>query len=689
MKGMNNADDMGPGPAHQPSESGPSPSPSAGSIPDSGQAGNVIRPSSIGPGAPRRLEIEPDSPHAALLGVTTICTAAQLLELQSLANIFLTEAIDRLNYIKPGGEGVYLHASFTDTVARFLAAETAAESGGGDLHESEQVGNNETADAEESSAHRRPLPIFPRFRLDQTFYGWAHVLALTEDIAELTSVLGSTIGHTFTKITTAMTLIHGLPRFFERCLAGEFTIEHVHATTRACRDLDFEHFPALDDHLANRRSDITIETFKKTLSMKVAVLDPAWDRMEEASKRRRVDINTYPDGTACLTLSGPAPELKAYYLRLEAFARAIRSGNITAFTDEFASGAQVVEERSIDALMFDICTRTRPQLSIQVTVHDTTTGETTTEEIPLEVPEEKTKTAAGIVNTVHDAANRAHANSEATTSEDATTTTSIFLEMPTHGQWISTQGKMLVTVPFLTLTGDANLPGIFSDGSPIPAEAARRIAGNCSTWTRILTDKATGTPIDAKAANYSIPASLRLPLVAKWQSCTTPGCIRRSETSEVDHIISFDHEHPDKGGLTTFMNTHNLCKLHHQAKTDKKYSVRMTSDGSVEYAFKHGVVTEAAPAGNPINAEHAQLIEQLGDPPDQPDDRLPDPPSNGPMHPPQGDAPSDPAPTDQTAAESKPSWESTSRKKRKSRKRKRRSNTGRAVVWDSGDPPPF
>lgn len=686
MKGMNNAGDVGPAP--QPSESGPPPSPSAGSAPDSGQAGNVIRPSSIGPDAPRRLEIEPDSPHAALLGVTTISTAAQLLELQSLANIFLAETIDRLEYIKPGSEDVYLHASFTDTVARFLAAESAAESGGADLHESKQVDNNESDDASGSNASRRPLPIFPRFRLDQTFYGWVHALALTEDIAELTSVLGSTIGHTFTKITTSMTLIHGLPRFFERCLAGEFTIEHVHAATRACRDLDFEHFPALDEHLANRRSDITIETFKKSLSMKVAALDPVEDRTEEASKRRRVDINTYPDGTACLTLSGPAPELRAFYLRLEAFARAIRSGNITAFTDEFASGAQVVEERSIDALMFDICTRTRPQLSIQVTVHDTTTGETTTEEIPLEVPEDKTKTAAGIVNTVHDAANKAHTNSEAAAREGTTTTTSICLEMPTHGQWINTQGKMIVTVPFLTLTGDADLPGIFSDGSPIPAETARRIAGNCSTWTRILTDKATGTPINAKAANYSIPASLRLPLAAKWRSCTAPGCIRRSETSEVDHIIAFDHEHPDKGGLTTFMNVHNLCKAHHQAKTDKKYSVRMTSDGSVEYVFKHGVVTESAPADNPINSDHAHLIERLGDPPDRPDEKLPEPPGDGPTDSPPGNATSDPAPTEQTFVESKPSWESTSRKKRK-RKQKRRSDTRRAVTWDSGDPPPF
>ncbi|MCT1449035.1 hypothetical protein M3G43_17450, partial [Brevibacterium casei] len=55
------------------------------------------------------------------------------------------------------------------------------------------------------------------------------------------------------------------------------------------------------------------------------------------------------------------------------------------------------------------------------------------------------------------------------------------------------QAGVIVTVPFLTLTGDANLPGTLADGSPIPAETARRIAAGAPTLTRILTDPATGT----------------------------------------------------------------------------------------------------------------------------------------------------------------------------------------------------
>src|SRR5699024_10067770 len=75
-------------------------------------------------------------------------------------------------------------------------------------------------------------------------------------------------------------------------------------------------------------------------------------------------------------------------------------------------------------------------------------------------------------------------------------------------------------------------------------------------------------------------------------------------------------DRPAAGGQTTFENTHNLCRPHHQAKTDRKFSVRKTSGGSVEYAFSHDVTTEVLPPDNPINARHAELFEDLGPPTD-------------------------------------------------------------------------
>src|SRR5699024_129859 len=111
------------------------------------------------------------------------------------------------------------------------------------------------------------------------------------------------------------------------------------------------------------------------------------------------------------------------------------------------------------------------------------------------------------------------------------------LRMPTSQWWLSQQAATLATVPFLTLTGDSDLPGTLADGSPIPAEVARTIAGRSKTIQRILTDPATGTPLAAKATSYPVPQDLRTTLVEQWNCCTAPGCKRTAEKSELDQLV--------------------------------------------------------------------------------------------------------------------------------------------------------
>ncbi|MFE3961278.1 hypothetical protein ACFXPS_44880, partial [Nocardia sp. NPDC059091] len=98
--------------------------------------------------------------------------------------------------------------------------------------------------------------------------------------------------------------------------------------------------------------------------------------------------------------------------------------------------------------------------------------------------------------------------------------------MPTGPHWIRNQAGLVVTLPLMSLLGDSNLPGVLPDGSPIPAETARRIAAGSPTLTRILTDPATGTPINAQAKTYAIPQQVRRTLISQWMMCTVPGCRR-------------------------------------------------------------------------------------------------------------------------------------------------------------------
>lgn len=629
-----------------------------------GSNGSSIEPSSltapssppplVGPESPRRLDVDPDSPMAVVASIARLSTGARIAELQAVAGLFLAEVIDRLRYA-PEGE-IYHHATFTETVDRFITArdgepKDAPSEPDGDESEGDEpdnaeahgvdpsaVGNvesdsagsgnvesdgSEPDDAEATeveptaAASPKQLPNFPKFQLYRSFNSWAHEFAAKEEVAELTAVLGATIEGAYNEITNALTLVFGLPKFLDRCLNGEFTIEHVLVAARAVKDVEFEYVPRLDTYLGQRRADITIETFRKSLNLKIASLVPVEDRLEVAARRRRVDITTYADGTASVMLSGPAVELQAFFLRIEAFARAIRNGNISAFTDQDVSGIDVGEQDSIAALMFDIATRATPQMVIAVTAHDTTTGETSTKEVALDSIETGDRKAPISAGAVDRAARAATQEAEESAGAGVEVRSIIKLAMPTHGQWVREQAKMMVTVPYLTAVGRSGLPGMFSDGAPVPADAAKALAGDSPTWHRILTDPATGTPIDARSKSYYIPADVRAPLTGKWQSCSVPGCTRRAETSEIDHIIPFDHDDPVRGGQTTFDNLHPLCRTHHQLKTDRKFSIRTTAAGAVEYAFAHDVVTTIHPPDNPINAEHAWQVENYDQLPDR------------------------------------------------------------------------
>ena len=328
----------------------------------------------------------------------------------------------------------------------------------------------------------------------------------------------------------------------------------------------------------------------------------------------------------------------------------------------------------------------------------------------------------------------------------------LILDMPTNEYWLSNQARTFVTVPMLTLlsqylseaddeglmsvetcepdgrrtsTGSppvrsagrapaapltseevCDLAGMLPDGSPVPADMARRVAGYASTWTRLLTDPATGTPVDAKAMTYAIPNSIRKTLIAQYVTCTFPGCTLTADTAEVDHIAPFDQDEPSRGSLTRFGNLHCLCKQHHAAKTDGKFDVRMTEPGHLEYVFRRGVTVEVVAPDNPLNVEHARLfLERFGSALPQPNRRYE--PTPEPTAPEESPAPGDrkrarecPEPA---AANGQPGWKeatpgfvfgnrSTPDSSPAAGDESAAGDDAAGIrdwFWDSGEPPPF
>ncbi|MBB5830466.1 hypothetical protein HNR70_000279 [Brachybacterium aquaticum] len=130
--------------------------------------------------------------------------------------------------------------------------------------------------------------------------------------------------------------------------------------------------------------------------------------------------------------------------------------------------------------------------------------------------------------------------------------------------------KLLLTVPVTTMMGLSNAPAMLEGMTPIPAEQARRLAAGEKTWQRILTDPISGAFLPVNAATYTPTAQMRLQLRLRHPVCAVPGCDRPTVLmAEDDHILEYDHHHPDEGGQTSLFNLHRLCHFHHQLKTKK------------------------------------------------------------------------------------------------------------------------
>lgn len=589
----------------------------------------------------RLLRVDPESPFAPALDCFLASDRAQLASLAAIANIFLAEVIAALNPIGYNADEAYCHRTIRDSV---LGGTTLAAQGEAIISSAADTEDSERVTSSDSSAPSPQLPKFPGYRPTHSIYSWVHGHARSEDMSELAALTGTSITRAYALVRTAIMLVHALPQFHERCLKGDFTIEHVTTTARACQDLPFPDLPAVDDYLAVRRADTTIETFKKGLYLKVVTLQPMEETIERTAVRRRVDFGTDGNGTGFLTLTGPAPELYACYRRIEGFARAVHSGNTSAFGIQLRPDEKLNDERGVKVLMYDIMSRTSPEVTVTVTRTNRRTGTVRTSDV----------SAGSLLGFIHKsqsavnangatgieafgvpsafstdaafgtAADPGPANSSASPSlsdllrgfeqagPDDDVSYDVRLSMPTHAQWLNSQADVTVTVPALTLLGKADLPGTLPDGSPIPADMARDLAAHSSTWSRILTDPAVGTPLDAKSTTYAIPRNVRRTLTAQWVTCTIPGCTLRAENSEIDHIIPFNHEDPDHGGRTLFGNLHPLCKAHHQSKTDRKFFVRSAGPLCLEYVFRHGTNVRVHAPDNPINIAQALLFADLG-----------------------------------------------------------------------------
>ncbi|GAA4284356.1 hypothetical protein GCM10022261_18870 [Brevibacterium daeguense] len=378
-------------------------------------------------------------------------------------------------------------------------------------------------------------------------------------VTVLAAVLDTTIVKAYGHARVATVACFGLPKLFALALKGEVTYVRLEYAARRALDLSAKQLKELDDVLVKLRAGMQWQGFCRKVNDTLRLLDPPVAREADTHKRRRVEMWATDDCEGRLLLTGPLMPLKALHARLEATARAIRKHQTSTFGEQLEPGDEIVDDRTMDQLMFDMLTTMTPTTKITV--------------------------ERGI--------------------GAATGTEWVEVACPSSGEWLRRQAGVVVTVPALTLTRHADLPGLFADGSPIPAEMAREFVSHTNVMYRVLTDPAGGRIVDEVARSYTIPNALKITLVQKRPWCTAPGCTRRAATCEQDHAIPYNHRNPKAGGRTDLHNLHPLCKRHHQLKTRGKLRLEHGPDGIIRWLLPHGIIHDDHPPDRPIDQAHA------------------------------------------------------------------------------------
>lgn len=113
-----------------------------------------------------------------------------------------------------------------------------------------------------------------------------------------------------------------------------------------------------------------------------------------------------------------------------------------------------------------------------------------------------------------------------------------------------------------------------------------------------------------ETAGYTPTDRIREHVIARDRTCVFPWCGRNARRCDLDHVIPYNHQHPDRGGPTATDNLAPLCRRHHRLKTRGRWRYRMTEPG---------VYVWTSPHGHQFLRDHtgSRPIPPTGNPPDQ------------------------------------------------------------------------
>jgi hypothetical protein len=116
-----------------------------------------------------------------------------------------------------------------------------------------------------------------------------------------------------------------------------------------------------------------------------------------------------------------------------------------------------------------------------------------------------------------------------------------------------------------------------------------QVKGWCAdSHTRVVVKPVIDLAEHIEVPGYQVPDRLREQVVLRDQTCVFPWCPRPARRCQIDHVIAYDHEDPDRGGPTASDNLAPLCTKHHRLKTHGRWRYQMTALGVYRWSSPHG-----------------------------------------------------------------------------------------------------
>jgi hypothetical protein len=150
---------------------------------------------------------------------------------------------------------------------------------------------------------------------------------------------------------------------------------------------------------------------------------------------------------------------------------------------------------------------------------------------------------------------------------------------------------VVVTIPALTLLGADDTPPTLDGYGPIDVDTARRLAGEATSWVRVLTHPISGAPLALDRTTYRVPTALRRWLGITSPTCAFPGCGRPTRDCDLDHLRAWS-----EGGATDDDNLDPECRHHHRLRHETRWAAgRHPDTGALVWTSPIGAHIDADP----------------------------------------------------------------------------------------------